>query len=157
MPALPASWTPSHEGHGDRDNPAVFEVRSEPGGQAREFTTTALDGWGLRSRVEDIRPCVSELAINALVHGSEDGQGSLARLDADEEAVHLDVHDSRDQHPLLCRASDTAPSGRGPALADALADGWGVKDRTPLGEIVWSRFRLSPVLQPKTGATQTPP
>ncbi|MEV5874275.1 ATP-binding protein [Streptomyces sp. NPDC052101] len=124
-------------------NQQFFEARPESIGQARDFTTMTLAGWGLHDRVEDIRLCVSELATNALVHGTVADHGFLVRLDADEEVVRLEVHDSRHRHPEARQAADTDLSGRGLVLVAALADGWGVKDRTPIGKIVWSCFKAA--------------
>ncbi|MGW5940484.1 ATP-binding protein [Streptomyces celluloflavus] len=118
-----------------------FAARPEAAGQARAFTTAALAEWGLPDRAEDIRLCVSELATNALVHGTAPGHGFLIKLDADEEVVRLEVHDSRSRHPQARRAADTDTSGRGLVLVNALADGWGVQDRRPFGKIVWAYFK----------------
>ncbi|MGW5864651.1 ATP-binding protein [Streptomyces sp. NPDC055239] len=118
-----------------------FDGRPESVCQARTFTTDILTEWGLLGRVEDIRLCVSELATNALVHGTAPGHGFLVKLDADEEVVRLEVHDSRRQHPEARQAVGTDTSGRGLVLVNELADGWGAEDRTPLGKIVWSRFK----------------
>ncbi|MDQ8707230.1 ATP-binding protein [Streptomyces sp. LHD-70] len=118
-----------------------FDARPESVGQARSFTSEALANWGLPDCAEDVRLCVSELATNALVHGTAPGHGFLVKLDADEEVVRLEVHDSRRQHPEARQAASTDTSGRGLILVDALADRWGVEDRTPFGKIVWSCFK----------------
>ncbi|MGW3953078.1 ATP-binding protein [Streptomyces sp. NPDC004752] len=118
-----------------------FDARPESVGQARSFTSEALADWGLSDRAEDVRLCVSELATNALVHGTAPGHGFLVKLDADEDVVRLEVHDSRRQHPEARQAAGTDTSGRGLILVNALADGWGVEDRTPVGKIVWSCFK----------------
>ncbi|WP_329387140.1 ATP-binding protein [Streptomyces sp. NBC_01716] len=120
-----------------------FDARPESVGQARSFTSEALADWGLPDRAEDVRLCVSELATNALVHGTAPGHGFLVKLDADEDVVRLEVHDSRRQHPEARRAAGTDTSGRGLILVNALADGWGVEDRTPVGKIVWSCFKAT--------------
>ncbi|MEU5158420.1 ATP-binding protein [Streptomyces sp. NPDC020875] len=120
-----------------------FDGRPESVGQARSFTAEALADWGLPDRAEDVRLCVSELATNALVHGTAPGHGFLVKLDADEEVVRLEVHDSRRQHPEARQAADTDTSGRGLILVNALADGWGVEDRTPVGKLVWSCFKAT--------------
>lgn len=120
-----------------------FDARPESIGQARAFTTEVLTGWGLLGRAEDIRLCVSELATNALLHGSAPGHGFLVKLDASEEAVRLEVYDSRRQYPEARLAADTDLSGRGLTLVNALADGWGVEDRTPIGKIIWSCFKAA--------------
>ncbi|MDJ1133980.1 ATP-binding protein [Streptomyces iconiensis] len=120
-----------------------FEARPESVGQARTFTTETLAEWGLPGRVEDVRLCVSELATNALAHGTAPGHGFLVKLDVDEEVVRMEVHDSRQQQPEARRATATDTSGRGLTLVSALADGWGVEDRTPFGKIVWSCFKAA--------------
>ncbi|MFF1375551.1 ATP-binding protein [Streptomyces sp. NPDC058308] len=118
-----------------------FDARPESVGQARSFTSEALADWGLPDRAEDIRLCVSELTTNALVHGTAPGHGFLVKLNADEDVVRLEVHDSRSQHPEARQAAGTDTSGRGLILVNALADGWGVEDRAPVGKIVWSCFK----------------
>ncbi|WP_217247448.1 ATP-binding protein [Streptomyces sp. AC602_WCS936] len=120
-----------------------FDARHQSVRQAREFATRTLDGWGLRTRTEDIRLCVSELATNAVVHGTAPGHGFLVRLDIDDGCVRLEVHDSRRQRPVLREPTATDLSGRGLTLVAALSDEWGVKDRTPLGKITWSCFKTA--------------
>ena len=120
-----------------------FEARPESVSQARSFATEALDDWDLPDRVQDIRLCVSELATNAVVHGTVPGHGFLVKLGAEEEAVRMEVHDSRRQWPEARHAADTDTSGRGLILVAALADGWGVQDRTPSGKIVWCCFKVA--------------
>ncbi|MFH8584108.1 ATP-binding protein [Streptomyces celluloflavus] len=81
--------------------------------------------------------------LPVLVHGTAPGHGFLIKLDADEEVVRLEVHDSRSRHPQARRAADTDTSGRGLVLVNALADGWGVQDRPPFGKIVWACFKAA--------------
>ncbi|MFD9870986.1 ATP-binding protein [Streptomyces niveus] len=120
-----------------------FEARPQSVRKAREFATRALDGWGLTSRTEDIRLCVSELATNAVLHGTTRGRGFLVRLDIDDNCVRLEVHDSRRQQPVVREPAITDISGRGLTLVAALSDEWGVSDRTPLGKIIWSCFKTA--------------
>ncbi|MEU8600601.1 ATP-binding protein [Streptomyces parvulus] len=120
-----------------------FEARHQSVRKAREFATRALEGWGLTSRTEDIRLCVSELATNAVLHGTARGHGFLVRLDIDDNCVRLEVHDSRRRQPVVRELTATEISGRGLTLVAALSDEWGVKDRTPLGKFVWSCFKTA--------------
>ncbi|MBZ6132867.1 ATP-binding protein [Streptomyces olivaceus] len=120
-----------------------FDARHQSVRKAREFATRALDGWGLTSRTEDIRLCVSELATNAVLHGATRGHGFVVRLDIDDNCVRLEVHDSRRQQPVVREPAATDISGRGLTLVAALSDEWGVRDRTPLGKIIWSCFKTS--------------
>jgi len=46
-------------------------------------------------------------------HGTAPGHGFLVKLDAEEEAVRMEVHDSRRRRPEARHASDTDTSGRG--------------------------------------------
>ncbi|MFF7608459.1 ATP-binding protein [Streptomyces parvulus] len=120
-----------------------FDARHQSVRKAREFATRALDCWGLTSRTEDIRLCVSELATNAVLHGTARGHGFLVRLDIDDNCVRLEVHDSRRQRPVVREPTATDISGRGLTLVAALSDEWGVRDRTPLGKIIWSCFKTA--------------
>ncbi|WP_175409042.1 ATP-binding protein [Streptomyces sp. TRM64462] len=123
-----------------------FEPRPESVRLAREFAVTTLNGWGLHGPADDVRLCVSELASNAFTHGSEPGHGFLVRLEAADDIVRLEVHDSRPrshQQPRVAHPADTDTTGRGLRIVSVLADGWGVEDRRPLGKIVWSLFKTA--------------
>ncbi|WP_030423030.1 ATP-binding protein [Streptomyces sp. NRRL F-5065] len=122
-------------------------------GRAREFVITSLEAWGITGEsAEDIRLCVSELASNALAHGTRRGHIFLVSLlRVDESCVRLEVHDSRDISPdglpRLRETVDTDTSGRGLSIVDALAEDWGVDKRSPYGKVVWSRFKAVPTPQ----------
>ncbi|MFF1460214.1 ATP-binding protein [Streptomyces sp. NPDC058330] len=109
---------------------------------AREFARDAVADWGFRARLEDVLLCVSELATNALLHGVPPGRGYLVRLEVDEpgRTLTVEVHDSGEGVPALRQPH--GESGRGLLLLDAVADGWGVRDRGP-GKIVWCSFTKS--------------
>ncbi|WP_395369758.1 ATP-binding protein [Streptomyces tubercidicus] len=141
-------------GHRDHVRPAMmdttqkfFAAKPESISLARDFAAMTLKAWGLDAPADNVRLCVSELASNALLHGTKRGHGFLVRLDADEDFVRLEVHDSRDRRggrepqPAIQHPADTDTTGRGLRIVDILADGWGVEDREPLGKIVWSRFK----------------
>ncbi|GAA3447883.1 ATP-binding protein [Planomonospora venezuelensis] len=121
-----------------------FDATAESVGLARDFTTATLTAWGLTACVEDIRVCVSELASNALVHGTEPGYGFLVRLEAEEEFVRLEVHDSHNRWPRIRHPADTDTCGRGLLIVEALAEDWGVQEGDPLGKVVWSRLPAIP-------------
>ncbi|MEE4490072.1 ATP-binding protein [Streptomyces sp. BE230] len=107
--------------------------------EAREFVRDALADWGFGGvRVGDVVLCVSELCTNALVHGVPPGRGYRLMLWLrDEGQVRVEVHDSGDGEPGV-REPD-GESGRGLVIVDALADRWGVGERSP-GKIVWCEF-----------------
>lgn len=115
---------------------------------AREFAAATLGVWKATDRADDVKLCVSELASNALAHGTRRGHGFLVRLAADDEFVRVEVHDSRDRkddsRPRRCHPSGTDVRGRGLLILDALADDWGVDDREPFGKVVWALFKAQP-------------
>lgn len=124
-----------------------FDAERRAVGQARAFVIASLSAWGITGEpAEDIRLCVSELATNALAHGTRRGHGFLVCLSADGSSVRLEVHDSRDlaadRRPCLREAATTDTAGRGLSLVDTLADAWGVHERSPYGKVVWSRFEV---------------
>jgi anti-sigma regulatory factor (Ser/Thr protein kinase) len=121
-----------------------FDARPESVGLAREFATATLAAWGLSGTIEDVRLCVSELASNALAHGTQRGCGFLVRLVLDVDSIRLEVHDSRGQRPQVRHPAKTDTSGRGLLIVDELSDDWGVEDRRPYGKVVWSRFKANP-------------
>lgn len=125
---------------GHRDVQQFFAAAPESVGRARDFTAAALCSWGLQGRTEDIRLCVSELASNALAHGTVPGHGFLVRIQVGGGSVQLEVHDSRSRRPEVRDPTDEDTSGRGLLLVEALSDDWGVEDRRPFGKVVWSRF-----------------
>ncbi|MFI6946980.1 ATP-binding protein [Streptomyces sp. NPDC050422] len=107
--------------------------------EAREFVRDALADWGFGEvRAGDVALCVSELCTNALVHGVPPGRGYRLMLWLrDEGQVRVEVHDSGDGVPGV-REPD-GESGRGLVIVEALADRWGVGERSP-GKTVWCEF-----------------
>ncbi|MFE9458944.1 ATP-binding protein [Streptomyces californicus] len=125
------------------DAKRFFDPWPESVGLARVFAVTTPASWGMHSPAEDIRLCVSGLASNALIHGTDTEHGFLVRLDADEDYVRVEVHDSRPRHrlePEIAHTERNDTTGRGLESVASLADGWGVEDRRPSGKIVWTSF-----------------
>ena len=84
---------------------------------------------------------VSELVNNALVHGMD---AATLVVEVDEKKLHVEVLDSRsdtDLHPLPLDTD--REDGRGLAIVDALATGWGVEPRH-VGKAVWFDLELKP-------------
>ncbi|WP_019135934.1 ATP-binding protein [Cellulomonas massiliensis] len=65
-----------------------------------------------------------ELVSNAVVHGPEGGSVRV-RLTVDGYLVRVEVTDEGGGHPTVLHPEPTAPHGRGLALVEALATGWG--------------------------------
>ncbi|MET8394540.1 ATP-binding protein [Streptomyces anthocyanicus] len=120
----------------------LLAARLESIARAGAFTAKVLTDWGLPGRAEDIRLCASEPAANALLCGTAPGRGSPAGLQADDEAVRPQVHDSRRELPTARHAVAVDLSGRGLTPVDALADGWASRI-VPCRESVCSLFKAA--------------
>ncbi|MEC4016967.1 ATP-binding protein [Streptomyces sp. H27-D2] len=119
-----------------------FERKSESVGCARSFAEEVLAHWKVTHRTDDLRLCASELATNALLHGTPRGRGFLLELTLDNGAVTLEVHDSSPAPPAVDHPADDDVHGRGLLLVEALADRWGTSRRQPFGKVVWAVFDL---------------
>ena len=114
--------------------PETITVPSVPRSVAevRRFAVAACGDCS--SDVQDtIALLVSEVATNALVHGSGDVQVRVART---AQTLRVEVSDGSSQAPRPRSADPDAEGGRGLALVDALADSWGT-DFTGSGKTVW--------------------
>ncbi len=103
-------------------------------GRARRFVAGHLDGCA-PEQADDIRVCVSELVTNAL-HHTPAGRRFLVRIIRTDTAVRIEVHDAGTATPHVCTPADTDDRGRGLLLVSAVADDWGVSDRTGPGKVV---------------------
>ncbi|GHJ36685.1 ATP-binding protein [Streptomyces sp. TS71-3] len=94
---------------------------------------------------------LSELAANAVnavnaqttnSRDSRDIREFKVRFELNGRRLRLEVSDTSDERPALKDATDEDVSGRGLALVDALADGWGVEPRGAAGKVVWALLVL---------------
>ncbi|MFE4997432.1 ATP-binding protein [Streptomyces mirabilis] len=110
---------------------------------ARLFAMQALENWGGCQRRDDIRACVSELAGNAVQHGSPDGRDYLVRLVQRTCCVHVEVLDNAFRSNVrIPPPSATGESGRGMHIVQELSDDWGVTTAADGdAKVVWSCFR----------------
>ncbi|MEU3984630.1 ATP-binding protein [Streptomyces sp. NPDC026672] len=135
-----------------RPGQAVYEVSiardraSDPGrltqadavwpGRLRRIVRAALAYWGRPDLIEPAELLTTELATNALRHGT----GTVGfRLCVRDEHLVIEVRDGSPQRPVLRRAALDDESGRGLVLVDALADAWGT---SPDGTTTWCRLSL---------------
>lgn len=109
---------------------------------AREFALSTLTKWGITSRHEDIRLCVSELATNTVLHGVPPGRQYLLQLSLDGDLLKVEVLDSGDRCPEVREADTEGCDGRGLFLVRELADEFGVVDHA-LGKTVWAVFKVA--------------
>jgi anti-sigma regulatory factor (Ser/Thr protein kinase) len=113
-------------------------------GAARRFATAALAEWRLAALADDVDLVISELITNALLHARGDrrvaaGAGIRLDLEYDGKAVTCRVADGSALPPTPEQAGDTAESGRGLLLVDALSAAWGWSHESA-GKVVWARF-----------------
>ncbi|MGD6753412.1 ATP-binding protein [Streptomyces sp. BH105] len=116
-------------------------------GQARSFVAAALTGWEPDDRLDDVKVCVSELATNAIRHGSRVGRGFFVRVTSRDERLRVEVRDggsSDGQAPYVKEPAADVDSGRGLYLVATLADDWGVNRHEGPGHTVWAEFKVGP-------------
>lgn len=92
----------------------------------------------LREHSYDVRLCATELLTNVIDHLGE-GTPVTVRVigTADHGRTRIEVTDPAPRAlPVVLSATETAESGRGMALLDALAQRWGV-ERWPDRKTVW--------------------
>lgn len=131
-------------------------------GEARHFVADTCRQWGIHDVIDEVTLAISELVTNAVLHARTDIEVELCvmgremtvcvidrdprppvlrpvRLDllADLDAVLSATPDADDRHPTTyVGSSGSVAGGRGLLIVDALADEWGVAERTG-GKEVW--------------------
>jgi len=126
---------------------AKAQMAGEPAsaGSARTFVAETLLRWDAANDLDTVSLLVSELASNAIVHARSDFEVSVLLRG---HTIRIEVDDKSAAIPLPRDAADDDESGRGMALVDALALGWGVIDRDDGGKTVWfevPRFDNAPI------------
>lgn len=116
--------------------------------EARLFATATLAEWRLADLADDVDLVISELITNALLHARGDrhstvGAGIRLDLEYAGDALVCRVGDGSPLPPAPEQAGDTAESGRGLLLVDALSAAWGWSHEA-CGKVVWARFEAHP-------------
>ena len=106
--------------------------------EARRLVHRSLREWNLVALLDATELLVSELVTNAVLHARTEAELVLT---ADGERLRVEVCDGSPVHPRTRRQADTAATGRGLRLLDALADRWGVVPNGA-GKCVW--FAIEP-------------
>ena len=105
--------------------------------KVRRFAVGACEAHGFGGQCDAVALLVSEVATNALVHGSGDVQVRVLPRDG---ALRVEVADESTHLPRPRKAGLMEEGGRGLALVESLASAWGVEP-TGAGKVVW--FELS--------------
>ncbi|MFC8532756.1 ATP-binding protein [Streptomyces sp. NPDC057249] len=135
-----------------QDNAPLHEDRLDYAPTARSVTLARrraarlVTAWGHPHRAAEAALLVSELATNALIHGSLRGRLFRVHLTvtgtATGTALRIEVSDPRGERlPGLREADPDECYGRGLVLVDAVADRWGVEPRT-VGKTVFAELAL---------------
>ena len=102
-------------------------------GVARGHVRSVLAEWTDRERVQDALLLTTELVSNAIIHGWP--AVVLRAALADGERLRVEVFDASPSLPRVRAA--WAGGGRGLAIVEETADGWGVIPEPAGGKTVW--------------------
>jgi anti-sigma regulatory factor (Ser/Thr protein kinase) len=103
--------------------------------RARAFVQEQCVACGLLTACDDAALLASEVVTNALRHAA--GPITVRAARDDGHLVVL-VADRSPDPPVVLRPDPWSETGRGMALVEAIADGWGVSPH-PSGKVVWFR------------------
>ena len=104
----------------------------------RHFVREALTGWGLDDLVGDVTLVTSELATNAITHGSSPFRTTLVRADG---MVRVAVEDGSPAWPERHDAQPGDQDGRGMAIVATLSHRSGCHS-TPHGKVAWAELSV---------------
>jgi anti-sigma regulatory factor (Ser/Thr protein kinase) len=105
---------------------------------ARRRAVRWAQRWRLPVDVDVLALLVSELATNAVLHGRPP---ALMRAAWDGEILRVEIRDAgAGSMPERRDATPEEPHGRGLAMVDAIADGWGADLRDD-ATVVWFEIR----------------
>jgi anti-sigma regulatory factor (Ser/Thr protein kinase) len=123
--------------------------------EARAVLRQTLSAWAATGPISDIELVADELITNSLVHTDSGATLTVELLGDARPRVRLEIQDSSSEWPRRRVPGETATSGRGLLLVDALAERWGVQ---PLGsgKSVWCEFPLPSRLSRADGGSAEP-
>ncbi|MEA2843202.1 MAG: hypothetical protein QOJ69_873 [Actinomycetota bacterium] len=97
----------------------------------RDVLTTRMVGFVV---VDTVELLTSEVVTNALVHARSAPELSV---EVRQDAVRVEVGDRSTSEPVLQQPGPESASGRGMAIVEQLAAGWGVEQVGGHGKRVW--------------------
>ncbi|MGP8297510.1 SpoIIE family protein phosphatase [Streptomyces inhibens] len=120
--------------------------QADPSGAAevRSALRRTLDQWRAGSITHNIEVAASELIANALTHTESGALVCVELLPGTPRRIRLEVEDRSSQWPRRRSPGETATSGRGLMLVEALADRWGAEPRGA-GKALWCEFVVAEV------------
>ncbi|WP_039630726.1 SpoIIE family protein phosphatase [Streptomyces sp. 769] len=117
--------------------------QADPAGTAevRSALRRTLDQWRAGAVTHDVEVAASELIANALTHTESGALVSVELVPGAPRRLRLEVEDRSSQWPRRRHPGETATSGRGLLLVEALSDRWGAEPRGS-GKALWCEFVL---------------
>ena len=118
--------------------------QADPDGlaEARAMLRRTLVAWEAAGPSAEIELVADELITNSLVHTDSGATVTVELITGDRQRVRLEVQDSSSEWPKRRSPGETATSGRGLHLVDALTHRWGV-DPLGTGKSVWCEFLVT--------------
>ncbi|MER7395100.1 SpoIIE family protein phosphatase [Streptomyces sp. NPDC000151] len=110
-------------------------------GEVRAELRRMLEQWRAGEVAGDVELVATELITNALRHTDSGALVSLELLSGPRCRVRLEVEDRSSHWPRRRSPGETATSGRGLLLVEALSDRWGAEARGA-GKALWCEFTV---------------
>lgn len=114
----------------------VHQADPEGLSDARIIVRQALTDWDMAEFADDAELVTGELLVNVLLHTEGGAVLTLEVLPEPVRRVRLSVQDRSSAWPRRRTPGETATSGRGLLLLDAVAARWGIEPRGE-GKAVW--------------------
>lgn len=128
---------------GTRQAPRIHQYihQADPEGLAetRAVLRQALEDWNMAALVDDVQLAAGELLVNVLLHTEGGAVLTLEVVPGPMRRVRLWVKDRSSAWPRRRWPGESATSGRGLLLVDAVTARWGVEPRGD-GKAVWCEF-----------------
>ncbi|MET9920865.1 SpoIIE family protein phosphatase [Streptomyces sp. NPDC059605] len=114
----------------------IHQADPEGLSDARTIVRQALTDWDMAELADDAELVTGELLVNVLLHTEGGAVLTLEVLPEPVRRVRLSVQDRSSAWPRRRSPGETATSGRGLLLLDAVATRWGIEPRGE-GKAVW--------------------
>ncbi|MFJ4084903.1 ATP-binding protein [Streptomyces iakyrus] len=118
----------------------------------RRIARASLTHWGRPDLIEAVELLLTELATNALRHGSGPDVG--VRVSMQDNHLKIEVNDGSPVRPVLRHAEVDDEGGRGLLLVESMAETWGVSDD---GTTTWCTLPLTKGPEEMSPAAVTAP
>ncbi|MFD7622162.1 SpoIIE family protein phosphatase [Streptomyces sp. NPDC059802] len=128
----------------------IHQADPEGLSDARTIVRQALTDWDMAELADDAELVTGELLVNVLLHTEGGAVLTLEVLPEPVRRVRLSVQDRSSAWPRRRSPGETATSGRGLLLLDAVAARWGIEPRGE-GKAVWCEIGPSvpPTVTPR--------